>query len=90
MPAWNPDYKTDLSMNKHLRTIGVAMIGIGILVFLSYFLDPLRAALEWFQFLPMPLQIGSVVAGIGLIVLLVSLLQERWIDRHDDAALKDD
>ena len=77
-------------MNTHLRTLGAAMIGIGILVFLSYFLDPLRAALEWFQYLPMPLQIGSIVAGIGLVILVISLLRERWKDRHDDAALKDD
>ena len=77
-------------MTKHLRTIGSVMVGIGILIILAWMIDPLRALLEWFWVLPVQLQIGGVVAGIGLVVLFISLLGERWASREEDAALKED
>ncbi|HAY37299.1 MAG: hypothetical protein P8H65_11450 [Rhodothermales bacterium] len=77
-------------MYQHFRTLGIVMIGIGILTALSYVVEPLRKLLEWFWYLPIQLQIGGVVASIGLVVLFISLLGERWAAREEDASLKDD
>jgi len=72
-----------------LRKVGVVMIGLGILLALSYLISPLQFIFQYLQMLPVPLQIGIGVAGTGLIVLLISLLSERWKDREEDASLKD-
>ena len=77
-------------MYQHFRTLGIVMIGIGILTALSYVLEPLGKLLEWFWILPVQLQIGGVVASIGLVVLFISLLGERWAARAEDASLRND
>ncbi|GEM_PF-1178866 len=77
-------------MNDLSRNVGFALIIIGILTALSWFFDPLRQLFHYFWSLPQPLQIGIAIAAIGLVVLFISLLHERWTDRHDDATLKED
>ena len=77
-------------MTRHLRTIGSVLVGIGVLIILSWLIEPLRQLVEWFWVLPIQLQIGGVVAGIGLIIMFTSLLGERWASRAEDASLKDD
>lgn len=66
------------------------MILVGALIFLSWFVDPVWEILHLFSRLPVPLQIGSAVAAVGLIVLILSLLAERWADRAEDASLREE
>ena len=77
-------------MNKWIRRTGFALILIGAIVFLSWFVEPVWDILHLFTRLPMPLQIGSVVAAVGLTVLILSLLAERWSDREADASLREE
>lgn len=77
-------------MNKWIRRTGFALILIGAIVFLSWFVEPVWDILHLFTRLPMPLQIGSVVAAVGLTVLIFSLLAERWSDREADATLREE
>lgn len=77
-------------MNKWIRRTGFALILIGALVFLSWFFEPVWEILQLFNRLPMPLQIGSTVAAVGLTVLMISLLAERWSDREADAAIREE
>ena len=77
-------------MNKWIRRTGFALILIGALVFLSWFVEPVWQILQLFNQLPMPLQIGSAVAAVGLTVLMISLLAERWSDREADASLREE
>jgi len=72
------------------RTLGSALILIGVLIALSYFIEPLKEAFSWYWLLPVPLQIGFGIAGIGLTVVIISLLIERWSDRDADRALRED
>ena len=77
-------------MNKWIRRTGFALIVLGMLIFLSWFIDPVWQVLQMFNQLPVPLQIGSAVAALGLTVLILSLLAERWSDREAEAALRED
>ena len=77
-------------MNKWIRRTGFALIVLGMLIFLSWFIDPVWQVLQMFNQLPVPLQIGSAVAAVGLTVLILSLVAERWADREADAALRED
>jgi hypothetical protein len=77
-------------MNKWFRRTGLAMVLVGALIFLSWFVDPVWEILHLFTRLPMPLQIGSAVAAVGLTVLVLSLLAERWTDREADASLREE
>ncbi|MDA0684010.1 MAG: hypothetical protein O2797_07795 [Bacteroidetes bacterium] len=77
-------------MNNLSRNVGFALIIIGVLTGLSWFIEPLRKLFHFFWMLPRPLQFGSALAAVGLLVLIISLLFERWTDRHDDADLKED
>lgn len=77
-------------MNKWIRRTGFALILIGALIFLSWFVEPVWEILHLFNRLPVPLQIGSAVAIIGLTVLILSLLAERWTEREADASLREE
>jgi hypothetical protein len=77
-------------MSKSMRMTGAIMVAAGVLIVLSYFFVPLGRVLNWFWLLPVQLQIGFGVAAIGLTVLIISLLAERWKDRHKDKALRDE
>lgn len=66
------------------------MMVIGFLITASWFIDPVWEVLKHYGMLPVPLQIGIAVAAIGLTVLMISLIAERWTDRDEDAALRED
>lgn len=76
-------------MIRLLRIAGFSLIAIGILVLVGYVFEPLtylwRAALQ----LPLPILIGLCLAAVGLILLFISLLYERWQSRDADRALRD-
>jgi hypothetical protein len=73
----------------HLRKVGVVMIALGVFLALTYLVAPVQFLFTYLRLLPVPLQIGFGVAGLGLFLLLVSLLSDRWNDREEDASLKD-
>ncbi len=77
-------------MNKWIRRTGFAMMVLGFLITLSWFIDPVWELLKHYQLLPFPLQIGFAIAAVGLTVLMISLIAERWSDRDADAALRED
>ena len=77
-------------MNKWIRRTGFDLVVLGMLIFLSWFIDPVWQVLQMCNQLPVPLQIGSAVAAVGLTVLILSLVAERWADREADAAIREE
>ena len=74
---------------RHLRTLGLVMMGLGIIIPVGYFIDPLHLAWAWARSLPLPLQIGLGAASLGFSILSISLLVERFRERTYDQSLKD-
>ncbi|MDX1740805.1 MAG: hypothetical protein R3178_05900 [Rhodothermales bacterium] len=77
-------------MARHLRLIGIAMMGLGALMLVGYFVTPVRLAWAWFRTAPVPVQIGVGIAAIGLIILMVSLVAEKWRDDRREGDLTAD
>ncbi len=77
-------------MNRLVRITGFLLIAAGAVVLLTWFIEPLREVWPWLRQLPLPIQIGFALAGAGLVLLVASLLWERWEDREDDRALARD
>lgn len=66
------------------------MIVAGAAVLLSWFIKPLRMVWPWIMALPLPIQIGIGVASAGFLLLMGTLIWERWADREHDRSLRDD
>ena len=77
-------------MTQLLRITGFLLIAAGALIVLTWFIEPLREIWPHLLELPMPLKIGFSVAGIGLIVIMATLIWERWNEREEDRSLLDD
>jgi hypothetical protein len=74
-------------MIRLLRILGILMILAGIVVLLSYLITPLQVLWMWFQKLPLPIQISLGVACAGFLLVLGTLLWERFEDRATDREL---
>lgn len=77
-------------MTRLLRITGFLLIGVGALVLMVWMIRPLRAIWPWLIDLPPAVQIGIGVAGLGLVVLMASLIAERIGEREADRALRED
>jgi hypothetical protein len=77
-------------MIRSIRVFGFLLIGVGVLVLLTWVITPLRALWPWFRALPLAIQIGIGVALLGLLVLMGSLIAERIADRERDRSLLED
>ncbi len=77
-------------MIRLVRILGILMIAAGAVVLLTYLIEPLREVWPWLRQLPTPIQIGFALAGVGLLILLGSLIWERWEERENDRSLLDD
>ena len=77
-------------MGRHLRIVGLVMIGLGALILATYVLKPLNLVWAWFRAMPVPLQVGIAVAGIGLFVLMISLVAEKRRDDRSEGDLSVD
>lgn len=81
-------------MIRLLRIIGVALVVIGVLVILTWLIEPLRNVIphiyDWFRTLPIPMQIGLSVATVGFLLLFSSIVWERLEDRKQEENLLDD
>ena len=77
-------------MIRLVRIVGWLLIVTGAIVLASYLIEPLREVWPWLLELPLPVRIGLVMAGVGLLLLMGSLLWERYEDREHDRSLLDD
>jgi hypothetical protein len=77
-------------MTQLLRITGFLLIVAGAIVVLTWLIEPLRQIWPWLLQLPIPIRIGFGLAGVGLVVILASLIWERWNEREEDRSLLDD
>lgn len=72
------------------RIMGFLLILSGMLVIITWLIEPLRALWPLLLALPVPVLIGVGVAIVGLLLLLASLIWERIRDREHDRELRED
>ena len=72
------------------RIVGILLILAGAIVVLAWMIEPLREVWPWLLELPWPIRLGFSLAGVGLLVLLGSLIWERFEERDTDKSLLDD
>ncbi len=77
-------------MSRLVRLTGLLLIAAGAIVVLTWIIKPLRAVWPWLKQLPLPIQIGLGAAGIGFVLILASMLWERFEERDQDQHLKDE
>ena len=77
-------------MIRLIRILGFFMILAGALILGLWFIEPLRDVWPWLRALPWPIQLGLVVAAVGFLLLLGSLIWERFEEREQDRELQDD
>ena len=81
-------------MIRLLRIIGVSLVAIGLLVILTWLIEPLRNIVPFlydgFRTLPIAMQIGLSVAAIGFLLLFSSIVWERMEDSKHEENLLDD
>lgn len=66
------------------RIMGFLLILSGILVVMTWLIEPLRALWPLLLALPTPVLIGISVAAAGLLLLMASLIWERTRDRREE------
>jgi len=77
-------------MTRLVRVLGYLLIGAGALVLGSYFFEPLQRLWLVFLALPWPIRIGLGIAGVGLLLILGSMIWERIEERDSDRDLLDE
>ena len=81
-------------MIRFLRILGIVLVVLGAFVILTWLIKPLREAwpfaVQWFQSLPIAIQIGLAIAAVGFILLFSSIVWERLEDRKKEGSLLDD
>ncbi len=77
-------------MTQLTRIIGLLMMISGGMIILTWLIEPLRQYWPMLLALPLPVKMGLGVAGAGIILLLASLLWERWQERDQEQSLLDD
>ena len=77
-------------MIRVVRITGFLMVVVGALVILAWLIEPLRELWPLLRSLPWPVQLGLGMAGLGLLVVLASLLWERMENREADRELLDE
>jgi len=63
-------------MIKLLRIVGFLLIAAGLLLAASWFIEPLRQLWPLLLDLPLPIRIGLIVAGIGLLVVFATVVHD--------------
>ena len=77
-------------MIRLLRIVGFLMIGAGAFLVALWAIGPLRFLWPWFRALPWPVQAGLGAAGLGLVLILGTVLWERLEQRDQDRDLLDE
>jgi hypothetical protein len=60
-----------------LRISGLIMMVAGLLLAGSWFIEPLRELWPLLLDLPLPIRIGLIVAGVGLAVVMATVIHDR-------------
>jgi uncharacterized membrane protein len=63
-------------MIRLLRIVGFLLIAAGLLLAASWFIEPLRQVWPLLLDLPLPIRIGLVVAGIGVLVVFATVVHD--------------
>ncbi|MEM9800496.1 MAG: hypothetical protein AAGA20_09220 [Planctomycetota bacterium] len=77
-------------MIRLVRITGFLLIGVGLALILTWFVEPLRELWTLVYELPLVVRIGLLMAATGFLVLLGSLIWERYEDRENDRSLLDE
>ena len=83
-------------MIQFIRIMGGLLIAVGVLVILTWLIKPLREAwphmIEAFRSMPIAVQVGLIIAAVGFLLLLSSIIWERLEDRkrEGDSLLDED
>ena len=77
-------------MIRLVRITGFLLIGLGALVILTWLIEPLREVWPALLELPFPVRVGLSMAAVGLLILMGSLIWERYEDRENDRSLRED
>ena len=77
-------------MIRLIRIFGFLLIAAGGVVLLTWLVKPLRFLWPWLRALPWPIQLGLAAAAAGFLLLLASLIWERFEGREQDRSLRDD
>ena len=77
-------------MIKLIRIVGLLLMGVGALLLLVWFIEPLRFVWPWFRALPWPIQLGLGIAAMGLLLLTGTVIWERFEDAGSEKSLRDD
>ena len=77
-------------MTRLIRMTGFLLILSGAICILTWLIEPLREIWPWLRRLPLPVQIGFALAALGLVLLVSTLLWERWEERGQDRALREE
>jgi hypothetical protein len=64
-------------MIRLMRIVGFLLIVIGLLLAGSWFIEPLRLLWPMLLELPMPIRIGLAIAGIGLLIVFATVVNDR-------------
>ena len=75
-------------MIRLIRVVGFLLIAAGVVVVVTWLIEPLRAVWPWLRQLPWQLRFGFGVAVAGLAVLLASMIWERLEARERDRSLR--
>ncbi len=75
-------------MIRLIRIMGFLMIAAGAVVAATWLIKPLRLIWPWLKQLPLPIQIGLGIAAFGMMLLIGSLLWERFEEREQDRELR--
>ena len=77
-------------MIRAVRIAGFALIILGVIVLLTWAIEPLRMIWPWLLALPLPIRLGIGIATVGFVVLMGSLVWERSEARRNEGNLLDD
>lgn len=73
-----------------MKKFGFTLILLGLAALLAYLLEPLRNAWASFREWDTLPQLALGLGVVGLLFLLASLIVERWQERGQDRALRDE
>lgn len=73
-----------------MRIVGWILVVVGSLICAAWFIEPLRQLWPAFLALPAPVRWGLIIAAVGLVVVMATLIHERWQAREADENLKND
>lgn len=75
-------------MIRFTRVLGYLFSAVGILALLFWMIKPLRAVWPYLLALPWPIRLGLATLLLGFLLVMASLIAERFEESGDDEALR--